>query len=698
MFSATVNPMDTNTPTREAPQYNTVFRDYGITSITLLDLNNEIVGHCASVEPVSDNYLDLELDRVSSMSYYYHFPIILNTIFFNVFQNTIALFFLQKELNLPNPLTYFFIGICAIATTMQVLLARAFKIIETPIHLTLAQKALLGSIEETFKNLKKSHGNHEDLVILISRKEYSEIYKVFFPAIFSKKNTDFDYALQVIAQHYETYFHILSVDEEKYGYVDWNQLPIAKQFHILAYSYQPDMPRPITSASNLEQNDFFTTANSSNHQPTMHHPLISLKRYITSQKYREKTSCLSITFSIFRSLPAMIFLVSLPYLGATFQGISSSNDVLDQVCGLEDIQGYWRIPVILVGIVIGASKATMTYVTKVPASKQRAHKLIAYCPNNLQKIFKHDRSFLSDICKIFSFNDSLSFSKRLLIIAYYILPLPIILFGYFAAAGTLFFYAGLGLFFSNSGLYEFVAFLTHPDGETPTHEATDYSNITLTVLSFMMCIGIAVLNGFFNQGWDTVKLFSKYAREIQKYLDGTIQSSHPTPISHLFIMPEAIKNIFIRNSRRENIILLLTLIDSYAASVTAYYGSTQIMSALSKFFPLLHSHNRCTIFNVLVASAIFITQTCFSFELYERDAKNGGNLWDKLFAVHLPEYLRKICKVNDVKFSNTEGTSTYQHQIYTRFLANSSAYKSLPPSDSQTTLASSSSTNSPIRR
>lgn len=681
-------------PSSETLQYSHTFRNHGITLVTLTPNNNN-VGCCASVEPVSANYLDLELDRVSSMSYYYHFPIILNTIFFNVFQNTIALFFLQKELNLPNPLSYFVIGICAIATTMQALLARAFKIIETPIHLTLAQKALLGSIEETFKNLKKSHGNHEDLVVLISRKEYSEIYKGFFPAIFSKKNTDFDYALQVIAQHYKTHFHILSVDKEQYGYVDFSQLPIQKKFQILAYSYQPDMP--ITSASDLEQNDFFTTANSSNHQPTMHPPLISLKRYITSQEYREKTSCLSLTFSIFRSLPTMIFLVSLPYIGATLQGISSLNDVLGQVFGLEDIRGSWRIPVILAGIVIGGSKATMTYVTKVPTSKQRAHKLISHCPNNLQKIFKHDRSFLSDIFKIFSFNDSLSFSKRLLIISYYIVPLAVILFGYFAAAGTLFFYAGLGLFFSNSGAYELNAFFTHPNGETPTHEATDYSNIPLTALSFMMCIAIAVLNGFFNQGWDTVKLFSKYASEMQKHLNQAIQSSNATPISHLFIMPEAIKNIFIRNSRRENIILLLTLIDSYAASVTAYYGSTQIMSALSQLYSPLRAHNFSIIFNILIASAIYITQTCFSFELYERDAQNGGNLWGKLFSVHLPECLRKTFKLDDVKFPNTEGTARYEHQIYTRLFKPTTP--SLRQNESENTLTSiSSSANSPIGR
>ena len=760
--------MDTNTQITQSPlqsgnshrhltlQYNSGSINYGITLTSILHDTEGEIGYCTSVEPVSNEYIDLELDRVSAMSYFYHVPIILCTVFFNIFQNTIALQFILQQL--PKGLTDCIIGICAIATAMQALLARAFKIIETPLHLTWAQQALLDTIQQTLETSRKKllhnvpvallselqNNTHQentlyisiendvvvyevlgpdnntvikdtidaqelgkefpkddeqllslkkeifsivlrrqhiqkDLVVLISFQESVDMHKPLFFA--SKNKNNFDYALQALAKEYHTHLHLLSVDEENYNAINFTALPIQKKYTVLAYSYEPFLATQDTEQNNPPP----LTA------PDVYSSSVSLKRYISHKQYREKISNCAITCNLLCSLPSFLFLVALPYMGATLQGISSLNDVLTQ-CSVKEIYGNTRWAVIVPGVGIGASKATMTKVTKVPPAEERTHEIYALLcetlhdlkilfgcsPSNtsqpivIQK--KSDREFFQDLYNVFSFDCSFSFLKRILIIAYYAIPLLIKFFGKFSAIGTIFFYAGLGLFFSNSAMYELAALSTNPLGHTPVHESTDYSNLPITIISGLMCIAIAILNGFFNQGWEAGKLFNRYAKETAKHLHHCIESGTVTSLCHLLQTPEIIKSIFTKNTWGQNTVLFLTLIDSFAASATAYYGSTKIMAACATLYPPLEANNLSAIFNFLIALSIYISQTCFSFELYERDAKVGGNLWGKLFAVHLPEclkskWLKETFKLDKMKFTHTQGASDYRHQCYNRLRA-----------------------------
>ena len=197
--------MDTNTQITQSPlqsgnshrhltlQYNSGSINYGITLTSILHDTEGEIGYCTSVEPVSNEYIDLELDRVSAMSYFYHVPIILCTVFFNIFQNTIALQFILQQL--PKGLTDCIIGICAIATAMQALLARAFKIIETPLHLTWAQQALLDTIQQTLETSRKKllhnvpvallselqNNTHQENTLYISIENDVVVYEVLGP-------------------------------------------------------------------------------------------------------------------------------------------------------------------------------------------------------------------------------------------------------------------------------------------------------------------------------------------------------------------------------------------------------------------------------------------------------------------------------------------------------------------------------------
>lgn len=713
------NPLHTHTSANSLQYGTPVSGNYGVTTTWISENQGNSVGRCVSIEPVPSRYIDLGMDRVSAMSCLYHVPIIINTIFFNVFQNTIAL--LYVFVTCPIWIQVPIILLCATATTMQALLARAFKIIETPLHLTFAEEALTSAIKTTLEASKKKAHNfriellnsrddnslekgviyvlldnqemyyrvlgtdgskkentitakdlgkniptqeqellalekdivyialkrkeiHHDLVVLISADEYE--------AMCSASNTnkgknifDFDYKLQAIAQEYHTHLHLLAVNEENYRQIDFKKLPIQQHYTQLNYSYNHTYEISYSSA-------------------------ISLKRYLSYSGYRENISSCAIACHVLSSIPTEAFLVILPFLGTTLQGISSLNDVLAH-CGVSNIDGYTRLAAILPGIAVGASKAEMTRATKVPSAKERVSKLQArLCKqSDLSQIHqKFERNFCEDFFKLFSCDRSLPIEKKLLIIAYHFSPNLLQFFGYFVAFGTIFFYAGLGLFFSNSGLYELIAFCADFSGHTPEHEVTDYSNVPMAIMSVLMCVAVAILNGFFNQGWEAVKLFKGYAKEARKHIHGYIESKTSTSFCDLIVMPSIIEDIYSKNSRAQNIVLALTLVDSFAASITAYYGSTQIMLAITTLYPPLNVHNLCDKFTVLIAISIYISQTCFSFELYKKDEKTGEDLWGKLCAVHVPESLKTCLGIEDtVKCPHTNGGLDYVHCIYSRF-------------------------------
>ncbi len=93
-------------------------------------------------------------------------------------------------------------------------------------------------------------------------------------------------------------------------------------------------------------------------------------------------------------------------------------------------------------------------------------------------------------------------------------------------------------------------------------------------------------------------------------------------------------------------------IDSFAAAVTAYKGSTEILLACIKwstFFEPMKNY-----FEPLIAGSIFVSQTYFSFKLYKEDEKSGGNLWAKVYREKvqdwLPDWLKERLPKTEIIF------------------------------------------------
>lgn len=539
----------------------------------------------------SKSNIDPELDRIKSINWY-HITIIFFTALFLILQNTISLFSLfgKPKNQFSMTIITMIIGLCAVATFIQVILGRAFKIVTSPVNLTIKQQALRNNVElELQKMIKKD--NNIYFITLVTANEYNLI----------SGNDNFFYALKILAKDYQRDFCIIADNIDAVDDTTLSNLSKSDELYILDYSSQNMVG---------SKDSFLEAGRTSKNNHTWVSASPSLLRWAESWRYPKSdyyVTAISLLYHCFITAPNFILLTTLPFLSATLQGVSSLDEALKAV-GIKNINGLRRLIIIVLGLFIGFCRSYTTYATKAPIAHQRASK-IHHTILTCEKV----RSDFS-LCLLFTGNLEVFINSSIISKGY-------LIFGLVVGFATVAFYAGLGLFFSSTGLLYLLESI-YPQCKATAKTSQCKSAMAIQVISILFAVATALLNGFYNQGWEAVVQFYKYAQPTTTAISVAGRKDKPSQLI-----------------TKKNILFLVTILDSFAASVTAYNGGKKILEACGA----PPSSTLSITLAVVIALSIFISQTCFSIELYKRDTGEEGNLWAKMFDVHCPTWIKKSC-------------------------------------------------------
>lgn len=539
-----------------------------------------------SYYPLKSHARPFDADRIASMSMY-HWSIILCTIVFLFFQNTLAVFFVfDKEKSVESIVFRNVLAlICGLTLAIQVLSARSFKLVTTPLKISWPQRTFLATIQQCFEQVKKTKPTC--LTLLISAQDW--------------------HALEIPTTQTNCVDNVYDLN---YALLEWSAQ------HNCALDLYLKHQEPCGTSNTVNQDNTWVysgTLWSESETP----PLVpsSLWRWCNMLSYREfvwqtPAERRALSWCILRSTPNFFFLTLLPFMAAALQGIASLDEFLKYMLQLK-IDGAYRILVIMSGLCIGYARGQMTYATKVPIANERASMLW-----RLSEELYHSDKCQSTIDRSSATPNTPGYSFRALVC---------LMLGLAIATFTVAFYAGLGLFFSSNGLNYTLAFIANPSGQA----ATDASSTTIYNVkirpyidgfSWALCIASALLNGFYNQGWDAMANCWRYATQELKDAGSC------------------------KKEKKINYLLCgAFVIDGGSTGITAYKGSADILRTIGIFGG---NASALTLLAGGMGIAVGLSQIIFSIELYQRDERNQNkhSLWEIFWDSRVPECVKKLAQ------------------------------------------------------
>jgi hypothetical protein len=229
--------------------------------------------------------------------------------------------------------------------------------------------------------------------------------------------------------------------------------------------------------------------------------------------------------------------------------------------------------------------------------------------------------------------------------AFYLETVPDRVIQFIAPLGTIYFYFGLGFFFSGSGLIYIATTLSIP---MPAED--NYSNPYFLVFRMFSCISQVFLNAIFNQGWDVVtksserieKKQNKITEELQTLSNSNLSqyliSSNPTTSSTNSTEPEV-------SAFWHKIILFCIFVDSFVFGISAMAGTSKANEVAKDLVPFIFKHRiLLSSLPIVVGLGILFSQIIYSFVLGGRD---GAEKWKMIAQQYIPRFIKECVNTQD---------------------------------------------------
>ncbi len=629
----------------------------GLVNLRTFSDGDKKIAWCTSTLPRSSLNRDWLL--IESISYFHVSSIIL-TVVFNLLQNIFSIFdVVDTRKQIPMEVAYTLIALDILGTTVQNLWARSLKIVEIPRHLTFIQSAFIDTIEKELKQLKKTYQKDafiKDFVILMSPEEYKEITQHTEPTAMARSRNSsppkngITQTLQILSKEYhEVRLHILQImdtsrtKELLHSILSSEASP--DSYKVLAYSSQYN--------SLQEQHTLIGNAII---------PSLSLRRALFSATYFKAVYAEKKVTELFKNtikqLPALFFLKLGPALCTILQGPATLADMLEKfgLINHSETNIYAKLTIVLFGCLIGAFKAYVTFMIKTEVAEERLSYLF-----NLMRLPKASDVFLIPqlifslmqllllpvLCALYLPYSFIKYfcepkNEMWLNIAFHLDPVLDRVIQLIAPLGTIYFYFGLGFFFSGSGLIYIATALSIP---MPAED--NYSNPYFLAFRMFSCISQVFLNAIFNQGWDVVTKSAERIEEKQQEIDKKIQGLSNPKLSQLLISPNTTTPISNSNEVEvdafwQKMILFCILIDSFVFGISAMAGTSKANEVGKDLVPFMFNPTLLLSLPIVVGVGILFSQIIYSFVLGGRD---GEKHWKMIGQHYTPRFVKEFFKM-----------------------------------------------------
>ncbi len=651
-----------------------ICRNNSLTGMNMRTFSQECneVARCTST--AAGEVIDTQWELVNAISYF-HVTAIILTVVFNLLQNIFSIFDVTETYKFPIAVAYCLIVLDLIGTTIQNLWARSLKVVEIPRHLTFVQSAFVETIEKELLKFKK-HDAIQDLVILVSSKEYKEICEPLSPlqkkiqALYylfcfsTPPENNFDKTLQIIAKRHHKDFrlHILRTDDTNtISTLLTEILPpdfLPNSYKILAYS-------PEHSSLQISHVDNIITPN------------ISLKRALFSTTYFNEIYAEGKFFELskyaIKQIPALLFLKFGPALCTMLQGPATLSAMLGKF-GLKDQTNFYvRFAIIFFGCVVGFFKTYVTFMIKTEIAEER----LSYCFNSIRLPKPSDiylttqlavgllqLMLLPVLCVLYlPYYLIRSFckpnNKMWLNTALYLDPVFDKIIQLLAPFGTAYFYAGFGFFFSGSGLIYIAETFSIP---MPAED--NYTNASFLVFRIFSCLSQVFLNAIFNQGWDVMAKSSASIEQKKQEITENLQALNQQDLLQPLILTEVSE--FRPNNKDaepdifwQRTILCCVLIDSFVFGLSAMAGTSKADDVGANLAPGMFNASMLLIMPIVVGLGIFASQIIYSLVLGERD---GEKLWKMIGQQYTPRFIKDYVRMQHSVLYPATTTAKFDHE------------------------------------
>ncbi|MBP9726493.1 MAG: hypothetical protein KBD83_03380 [Gammaproteobacteria bacterium] len=635
----------------------------GVNLCTVHDGDKQIARCTSTLHRSSLNRDWLLIESISC----FHVSAIILTVVFNLLQNIFSIFHVvDTHKQIPIEVAYTLIAFDILGTTVQNLWARSLKIVEIPRHLTYVQSVFIDTIEKELKQLERTcqKGRFiKDFVILMSPEEYDEISVDTEPTANTRSRgssptkNGITQTLQILSKEYhDVRLHILQIMDtsriqELLDLILSPEVP-PKFYKVLAYSLQYNSPQ--------EQHSVLANVII---------PSLSLRRALFSTAYFnaicDKKKVAALFKDTIKQIPALFFLKIGPALCTLLQGPATLADMLEKFGLINHSQTniYVKLTIVLFGCLVGAFKAYVTFMIKTEVAEERLSYLF-----NLIRLPKLSDVFLIPQL-VFSLIQALSLpllcvlylpyslinyffepkNKMWLDTALHLDPVPDRIIQFIASLGTIYFYFGLGFFFSGSGLIYIATALSIP---MPAED--NYSNPYFLAFRMFSCISQVLVNAIFNQGWDVITKSSERIEKKQKEneqkrqkIDTRTQGPSDLNLSQRLISPNTANSIPNSNGQgvnawRQKIILCCILIDSFVFGVSAMAGTSKANEVGKKLVPFMFNPILLFSLPITVGLGIFFSQIIYSFVLGGRDSEKS---WKMISQHYTPRFVKEFFKI-----------------------------------------------------
>jgi hypothetical protein len=401
-------------------------------------------------------------------------------------------------------------------TVIAVLVSKALKIVEIPRKIaSWKQKTLLQDIEKQIKT------SIDEIVILISLEDFT---KEIQPKADQKYG--FYYTLHMLANRNKgTDFYLLVISDGNFNNITrylstLNKNNACKKILVLPYSknylriYDGEKIRTSSTASaesSAKDDEGFNIR-----PPALNSPIFNYS--IATPQYN---TCISLSSEAVFFIFTSVFLGVIPVLVSVLQGggtLTSAANV--------DEESAWSMQfgLNLLGAIIGLIRGWVTYKQKADDAAARFRMGFRSLPKIPKKIYTWLTNDLPELWP----DSCVKARMRLIQMGY-------IVFGLYSAFGTVVFYAGLGFFFSNSGLTTWLKLST-----LDRQLNQSILNSILLAASSLFCLGQVLLNAIGNQGPDVIWRYYQKAKGIDSSDSSTTPTQSPRSWG-VFLLSTAIK-------------------------------------------------------------------------------------------------------------------------------------------------------------
>ncbi len=455
--------------------------------------------------------INLDMVRIHSTTLWHEAAVLCLTAYL-LLQNAFGItdvinhYFESEYPSFVDPLRYTAYILLLPCTVVAVLLSKALKIIEIPRRVySWAQETLLREIEKELIKKKNNNLAWDQLVIAIFKEEFDkEITKK------AEVKYGFYYTLNILAKRYGTSLSFLIIKPEQ-SLADAMTAFLSKKHKttnicVLPYSTQyipsplqasksqatmstisltpPHTPRKTTedSANTPLSSPALSTTETQLYALTT--PSFGARRLWSA--YAPKVNSSVIVAEVSFWAISTLYLGIIPIAVSLLQG----NGTLANASGVDENSPWMtQSSIFLAGAVIGLIRGWVTYKQKADDAEERFRNWLLAC---YTLVFDSPTTFNLSLnsapaCLPTSISECWTRIKQFFCIS----------FGVYAALGTVVFYAGLGFFFSNSGLVTAMRLM----GLQPL------STELLFSISANFCLGQVLLNAIGNQGPDIIERY-----------------------------------------------------------------------------------------------------------------------------------------------------------------------------------------------